>query len=271
MEKRKCALLDTDFISKLHITRKDDNSRLIDRILELPNYNFVCHSQIRTELERHNATAIDWLRNQIEQNGIECLSDFDLLQRLHSFYGKNAASMFLFYLSTACDLFDRTFYKQYYGALEQKTQLTDEDFVKEIAICDDTIGCDHNLGEIKTYLLQQVLQNEEYLSVYLFCSDDKKARTGISNAGGLPCISALSSFYLLKEVLGMEKCEASLYFDSWMRFHQSKNQTSFKVHKNTKEMQLMKMDGYEIFNQIYNGNMALLKNGNLKFLKNDNK
>ena len=35
MEKTKCALLDTDFISKLHITRKDDENRLIERVLEL--------------------------------------------------------------------------------------------------------------------------------------------------------------------------------------------------------------------------------------------
>lgn len=46
MTKKKCALLDTDFISKLHITRKDDENRLIDRVLELPDYQFVCHEQI---------------------------------------------------------------------------------------------------------------------------------------------------------------------------------------------------------------------------------
>lgn len=264
MRMKRCALLDTDFISKLYITRKDDDNRLIDRILELPDYNFVCHSQIQTELKRHDAMLIDWFLNQIAQNVIKCFSNFDLLQCLRSFYGKNATLIFLFYLSIACALFDRTFYEQYYGILEQKMQLTDEDFAKEIAICDDIIGYDHNLGEIKTYVLQQVLQNEEDLLVYIFCSDDQKARTGIFNAGGLPCISALSSFYLLKEVLGMEKCEARLYFDSWMQFHQSKNQTRFKVHRNTKEMQLMKMDGYEIFEHIYNGNMMILKNGNLK-------
>lgn len=31
----KFALLDTDFISKLHITRKDDDNRLIDLVMEL--------------------------------------------------------------------------------------------------------------------------------------------------------------------------------------------------------------------------------------------
>lgn len=62
----------------------------------------------------------------------------------------------------------------------------------------------------------------------------------------------------------MDKAEAKLYFDSWMLLHSNSGQTSFKVHKNTKEMQLAKMGGYEIFERIYNGTMVLLKNGNLK-------
>lgn len=75
MGKIKCALLDTDFISKLHITRKDDQNRLIDRILELPGYQFVCHEQITIELGRHNASAKDWLKDRIEEGSIQKFSD----------------------------------------------------------------------------------------------------------------------------------------------------------------------------------------------------
>lgn len=156
------------------------------------------------------------------------------------------------------------FYAQYYASLEQYTERSEEDFFVEIARCDTAIGCDNNLGEIKTYLLQQVLQNREDIQLYIFCSDDKKARIGMANVGGIFCISAISSFYVLKEKLRMERSEAKLYFDSWMQFHQSKGQTSFKVHSDTKEMQVIKMDGYEIFDRIYNGTMTILKNGNLK-------
>ena len=49
-----------------------------------------------------------------------------------------------------------------------------------------------------------------------------------------------------------------------MMFHREMGQTDFKVHRNTKEMQLIKMDGYEIFNRIYDGAVTILKNGNLK-------
>lgn len=52
--KEKYALLDTDFISKTHLIRKDEENKLIDRITEMPGYRFYCHEQIKTELQRHN-------------------------------------------------------------------------------------------------------------------------------------------------------------------------------------------------------------------------
>ena len=54
MTKEKYALLDTDFISKTHLIRKDDQNKMIDRVMELPEYRFYCHEQIRTELARHD-------------------------------------------------------------------------------------------------------------------------------------------------------------------------------------------------------------------------
>jgi len=260
----KCALFDTDYISKLHITRKNDENRLIDRVMELPDYQFVCHEQICIELSRHNASAIIWLQQKITEGSIQKFSDADLLALLHPLYGKNNIAMFLFYLNNACSLFDGNFYGKYYAALEKKTFLPETEFAAELSTCDATVGCDNNLGEIKTYVLQQVLQNIKDIQLYVFCSDDKRARTGLSGIGGIPCISALSSFYVLKERLHLERSEAKLYFDSWMQLHQARNQTAFKIHKNTKEMQLMYMDGYEIFDRIYNGTMTILKNGNLK-------
>lgn len=73
----------------------------------------------------------------------------------------------------------------------------------------------------------------------------------------------------MKERLGIERSEAKLYFGLWMMFHRAMGQTDFKVHRNTKEMQLIKMDGCEIFNRIYDGAMTILKNGNLKLRSRD--
>ena len=263
MGKTKCALLDTDFISKLHITRKDDQNRLIDRVLELPGYQFVCHEQITIELGRHNTSAKDWLKDHIDEGDIQKFSDKELIQELRSLYGKNAISMYLYYLNNACNLFDSNFFGAYYSELEQKKELPDDEFAAEIVNSDSAVGCDNNLGEIKTFLLQQVLQNREDIQLYVFYSDDRKARFGLTYAAGVPSVSALSAFYVLKERLGIDKVEAKVYFDSWMKFHQSSKQTSFKVHRATKEQQLMTMDGYEIFDRIYDGTIGVAKDGDL--------
>lgn len=260
----KCALLDTDFISKLYRTKKEDDNRLIDRVMELPGYQFACHEQICIELGRHNTSATVWLQQKLTEGSIRKFSDGDLLALLQPLYGKNSIAMFLFYLSNACSLFDGSFYGNYYAELESKISLPETEFSAALFQCDAGVGCDNNLGEIKTYVLQQVLQNIKNIQLYVFCSDDRKARAGLSGTGGIPCISALSSFYVLRERLHLERSEAKRYFDSWMQLHQASHQTTFKIHKNTKEMQLMSMEGYEIFDRIYDGKMTLLKNGNLK-------
>ena len=69
-------------------------------------------------------------------------------------------------------------------SLELYIKMPIDYFMIEIANCDMTVGYGNNLGEIKTYLMQHV-----------FCSDDKGARAGISGTTGIPCISAISSFY----------------------------------------------------------------------------
>ena len=51
---KRYALLDTDFISKTHSVQDDGGNHLIDRVMELPEYEFFCHAQIVTELNRYN-------------------------------------------------------------------------------------------------------------------------------------------------------------------------------------------------------------------------
>ena len=80
-------------------------------------------------------------------------------------------------------------------SLELYIKMPIDYFMIEIANCDMTVGYGNNLGEIKTYLMQQVLQNQDHIQLYVFCSDDKGARAGISGTTGIPCISAISSFY----------------------------------------------------------------------------
>ena len=73
---KKYALLDTDFISKTHSIQSVYGNYLIDCIMELPKYNFFCHSQIVTELNRYNSDAPIWLQQQIETGKIKSPEHF---------------------------------------------------------------------------------------------------------------------------------------------------------------------------------------------------
>ena len=44
IEVKRYALLDTDFISKTHSVQDDGGNHLIDRVMELPEYEFFCHA-----------------------------------------------------------------------------------------------------------------------------------------------------------------------------------------------------------------------------------
>ena len=74
MTKEKYALLDTDFISKTHLIRKDDQNKMIDRIMEMRGYRFYCHDQVKTELARHTAgDSLDWMEDKISDGSINCM------------------------------------------------------------------------------------------------------------------------------------------------------------------------------------------------------
>ena len=65
---KRYALLDTDFISKTHSVQDDGGNHLIDRVMELPEYEFFCHAQIVTELNRYMAAWISMFRRIVNQH-----------------------------------------------------------------------------------------------------------------------------------------------------------------------------------------------------------
>ena len=72
---KRYALLDTDFISKTHSVQDDGGNHLIDQVMELPGYEFFCHAQIVTELNRYNADAPIWLSEKIGAQKIKRYTD----------------------------------------------------------------------------------------------------------------------------------------------------------------------------------------------------
>ena len=65
---KKYALLDTDFISKTHSVQDESDNHLIDRVVELPEYEFFCHAQIVTEFNRCISLVLVFSRLKEESN-----------------------------------------------------------------------------------------------------------------------------------------------------------------------------------------------------------
>ena len=126
--------------------------------------------------------------------------------------------------------------------------------------CDTVIGEDNNLGEIKLYTTAQILNLLGESQLYVFCSDDRKARYSMSTSANVECVSALSAFYLAKKYLHMEKPEAKVYFDSWMAYHRLHNQERFQIYVKGGH-QRDKVLGEDIFEMLYNEQLCLMKDG----------
>ena len=160
MANEKYALLDTDFISKMHLIRKDDHNKLIDKIMAMPGYCFYCHKQIQVEIMRHNiAGAPEWFQSKIESKSICMYDDEMILDELSGVYGEWAISAYAGMLKTACDAYKDGYFEEKFVLVSQMDcrSISREDFLKQLQDDCDTIGEGQNLGELKSYVLLQVL------------------------------------------------------------------------------------------------------------------
>lgn len=113
MIKEKYAILDTDFISKTHLIRKDEQNKLIDRIIELPGYRFYCHEETRAELSKHHTGhSPEWLGNMINDSSIHCCSDKEILEELSAIYSGSAKAMYVNMLKTGCEAFRSGYFEE---------------------------------------------------------------------------------------------------------------------------------------------------------------
>ena len=135
IEVKRYALLDTDFISKTHSVQDDGGNHLIDRVMELPGYEFFCHAQIVTELNRYNADAPIWLSEKIGAQKIKSYTDQEILESLSLVRGPLACATYTQMLKLACDAFSKDYFSEHYRVLEEAdyTVISREDCVFIIA------------------------------------------------------------------------------------------------------------------------------------------
>ncbi|WP_408072568.1 hypothetical protein [Butyrivibrio sp. JL13D10] len=266
--KEKYALLDTDFISKTHLIRKDEENKLIDRITEMPGYRFYCHEQIKTELQRHNiAGSPEWLEKKISSGVVHCITDEEIVDELKVIYSDSAVAMYSNMLKNGCEAYRSGYFEEQFKRLQGVDYLktTKEQFLKELSEDCDDIGPGNNLGELKSYVLLQTLSIKFGEQIYVFCSDDRNARNGIVSLGGARCISVLSSFMRLNVDANMTREEAQPYLDSYLEESRKNKQTTFRVHDTSKEMRYCRVPCEQVIDEMYAGKFDVLLNGNLRY------
>ena len=264
---KRYALLDTDFISKTHSVQDDGGNHLIDRVMELPEYEFFCHAQIVTELNRYNADAPIWLSKKIGAQKIKSYTDQEILESLSLVRGPLACATYTQMLKLACDAFSRNYFSEHYRALEEAdyTAMSREDYLKELERLDIEVGKKNNLGEIKSFVLLQVLSVMLGEQIYVFCSDDKNARNGATNFEDVRCISLVSVFSRLKEESNWTLADAEPYIESLIAFYQDHHQTTFRVMEASEVRRLQRIPCRQVLQEIFDGKFIELKNGMLRY------
>lgn len=264
---KKYALLDTDFISKTHSVQDDGDNHLIDRVIELPQYEFFCHVQIVTELNRYNADAPVWLREKIEKKKIKSYTDQEILEELSLVRGPLACATYTQMLKLACDAFSRDYFSEHYLVLEEVDYATisNENYLKELQLLDIEVGKKNNLGEIKSFVLLQVLSVMLGEQIYVFCSDDKNARNGATNFEDVRCVSLVSVFSRLKEEANWTLDDAEPYIESLVAFYQNHHQTTFRVMEASEIRRLQRVPCRQVLQEIFDGRFIELKNGMLRY------
>ena len=100
--------------------------------------------------------------------------------------------------------------------------------------------------------------------VYVFCSDDFKARQSIAGlTKPINCISILGVFYKLMK-MGHGKTEMQEYYNRLSAF--LKNQTEYRVWSLSGH-QRIRVPIMQVLDDIYDGKFQLLKNGDLQYIK----
>ena len=132
----------------------------------------------------------------------------------------------------------------------------------ELENCDVTIPHQNGVGEKKTYVLIQMMDILHPGKVFLFCSDDFKARQSLNTIpGSISCLSILGVFQLLKDK-AFEKEKIKPFFVALCDFLNLQNQTSFRVWKRESRKQIPML---QVFDDIYGEKFILLRNGDLKY------
>ena len=263
----KIALLDTDFISKTYSVQDNCGNHLIDCILKMPKYKFFCHAQIVIELNQNCDESPLWLQSNIASGKIKSYTDKAILESLTCIRGPYACATYTQMLRMACDAFSNNYFSEHYEALEDidYETVSNEDYLNRLQKLDLKVGKKNNLGEIKSFVLLQVLTFMFGEEIYVFCSDDKNARSGTVSIEKVRCISLLTAFSRLKKEMKWTIFDAEPYIESLIIFYEKSCQTTFKVIEASEVKRIKRVPCKQVLQEIFEGKFIELKNGMLRY------
>ena len=266
MEKDRIALLDTDFISKA-FRSCTETEHLIDRVLLFPGYRFYCHRQILEELERHFTGPKEWLNLKIQEKMVICYTDEEILDELQNVYGLSCYLFYMQFLKDACDAYGKDYFLTHYEELSAFNSIGIEksEFLKALEKGDQSIGEHHDLGEIKTAVLFQMLSNFYGEQVYVFCSDDRRARNGMTQFSGISCLSILTVFWWLCKKCDLPRESVQPFYDSYVA-SLADTQTCFYVVEKSPIGRFIRVPCSQVLNDLYSDKFQTLRNGMLKYI-----
>ena len=265
MEKERLALLDTDFVSKAYRSCAE-SERLIEKVIELPQYQFYCHEQIPTELGRRFSEASTWLSEKVKDGSITCYSDANVLNALKACYGESSYWVYSQFLKTACDAYSKDLFTTHYSSVAtiDPDGVTEDVFLKAISEGDESVGRGNDLGEIKTAVLLQTLSRLRGENIHVFYSDDQNARKGMIQFDDVSCISILSAFVQLKNEGKITREEAQPLFDSYLSTL-APTQKSFTVVEADPVGRHQKVAFENVFQDIFDDKFHILPIGMLRY------
>lgn len=265
----KYAILDTDFVSKANIIKRDDRV-LADEVLAFPEYVFFCHQKMKEELDDHGTNeAQTWLQRKTDAGEIICYDDRRIIAELKSEVDTHCFSYYQSFLKSGCDMIEADFYVRYFTELDEWLDSggsDDGEFLAVLASCEDTIGHQKSFGEVKAFVLLQVISMLYGTKVFIFCSDDRGARQGFANTAMIPCISILSVFLKLW-LLGKPYEEVQLFYQSFVDWclKRKNPQVTVRIWKfksGTYNREKVQIEG--VLEDIYAGKYEARKDGDLQ-------
>ena len=124
---------------------------------------------IKIELKRHNiGNSPAWLETKIIDGSVHCISDEEILDDLYSIYSNSAVAMYVSLLRNGCEAYKKGYFEENFTRLQALDYLSisKESFLQKLKEDCDDIGEGKNLGELKSYVLLQLLSIEKNLRGY---------------------------------------------------------------------------------------------------------